>query len=229
MKATIYKTLLAAAISVSASQAMAAGDSLDVKVIGQIVPSSCSIAVGNGAVFDYGTIKAETLATDDYTMLGVKTTDFSLICEAPTKVALLTTDMRADSIVPLSGKQWSANGGIAVNSSLGLGDANGTHIGAWAMWMETSSIKADGNAVVPIATTSPTISSDWQVPNSGTTWLAQTGTYRSWASQGTLVPIALTTLTGTLSVQAGINKGSELDLTQSITLDGLANIQVYYI
>ncbi|HIE9359434.1 TPA: DUF1120 domain-containing protein [Klebsiella quasipneumoniae subsp. similipneumoniae] len=229
MKYKACKTLLSLTIALAANQAMAAGDSIDVKVIGKIVPSACSVAVGNGAVFDYGTIKAETLATDDYTILGVKTADFSLTCEAPTKVALLTTDMRADSTVALSGKQWNANGGIPVNSSLGLGDANGTHIGAWAMWMETSSIKADGNTVVPIETNSPTTNGNWQVPSSGTTWLAQKGIYTSWASPSTQIPVALTTLTGTLSVQAGINKGSELDLTQSITLDGLANIQVYYI
>ena len=88
MKTVFYKTLIAAALAVSASQAMAAGDSLDVKVIGQIVPSACTVAVSGGAVFDYGTIKAETLATDDYTMLGVKTADLSVTCEAPTKVAL---------------------------------------------------------------------------------------------------------------------------------------------
>ncbi|MCG3098285.1 DUF1120 domain-containing protein [Enterobacter sp. DRP3] len=231
MKTVFYKTLIAAALAVSASQAMAAGDSLDVKVIGQIVPSACTVAVSGGAVFDYGTIKAETLATDDYTMLGVKTADLSVTCEAPTKVALLTTDMRADSIVTISGKKWAANGGTVDTSvsSLGLGDANGAHIGAWAMWMEPATVKADGNSVIPIGTSTPLISADWGVPTSGTSWLAQTGFYKSWAAPGTLTPVALTTLTGTLSVQAAINKGSELDLTQSITLDGLANIQIYYI
>ncbi|ESN53175.1 DUF1120 domain-containing protein [Enterobacter sp. MGH 16] len=233
MKTVFYKTLIAAALAVSASQAMAAGDSLDVKVIGQIVPSACTVAVSGGAVFDYGTIKAETLATDDYTMLGVKTADLSVTCEAPTKVALLTTDMRAESVAAISGKKWAANGGTVdasgVASGLGLGDANGAHIGAWAMWMEPTTVKADGNSVTPITTTTPAISGDWQTPTTGTFWLAQTGQYKSWAAPGTLTPVALTTLTGTLSVQAAINKGSELDLTQSITLDGLANIQIYYI
>ena len=231
MKTVFYKTLIAAALAVSASQAMAAGDSLDVKVIGQIVPSACTVAVSGGAVFDYGTIKAETLATDDYTMLGVKTADLSVTCEAPTKVALLTTDMRADSVVAITGKKWAANGGTVDTSvsSLGLGNANGAHIGAWAMWMEPATVKADGNSVIPIGTSTPLISADWGVPTSGTSWLAQTGFYKSWAAPGTLTPVALTTLTGTLSVQAAINKGSELDLTQSITLDGLANIQIYYI
>ena len=231
MKHTACKALISLAIAFTANQAMAAGDSIDVKVIGKIVPSACTVAVSGGAVFDYGTIKAETLATDDYTMLGVKTADLSVTCEAPTKVALLTTDMRADSVVAITGKKWAANGGTVDTSvsSLGLGNAYGAHIGAWAMWMEPATVKADGNTVIPIGTNIPLISSDWQAPKSGTFWLAQTGFYKSWAAPGTLTPVALTTLTGTLSVQAAINKGSELDLTQSITLDGLANIQIYYI
>ena len=231
MKHTACKALISLAIAFTANQATAAGDSIDVKVIGKIIPSACTVAVSGGAVFDYGTIKAETLATDDYTMLGVKTADLSVTCEAPTKVALIVTDMRADSIVAITGKKWAANGGTVdtSGSKLGLGNANGAHIGAWGMWMEPTTVKADGNTVIPIATSTPLISADWQTPTSGTFWLAQTGTYRSWAAPGTLTPVALTTLTGTLSVQAAINKGSELDLTQSITLDGLANIQIYYI
>ena len=233
MKHTACKALISLAIAFTANQAMAAGDSIDVKVIGKIVPSACTVAVSGGAVFDYGTIKAETLATDDYTMLGGKTADLSVTCEAPTKVALLTTDMRADSVVAITGKKWAANGGTVdasgSTSGLGLGNAYGAQIGAWGMWMEPATVKADGNTVIPIGTNIPLISSDWQAPKSGTFWLAQTGFYKSWAAPGTLTPVALTTLTGTLSVQAAINKGSELDLTQSITLDGLANIQIYYI
>ncbi|MCG3098283.1 DUF1120 domain-containing protein [Enterobacter sp. DRP3] len=231
MKHTACKALISLAIAFTANQAIAAGDSIDVKVIGKIIPSACTVAVSGGAVFDYGTIKAETLATDDYTMLGVKNADLSVTCEAPTKVALTVTDMRADSKVTITGKKWAANGGTVDTSvsSLGLGDANGTHIGTWGMWMEPATVKADGNSVTPLSTGTPTINGDWGVPSTGTFWLAQTGSYTSWASPGTLTPVALTTLTGTLSVQAAINKGSELDLTQSITLDGLANIQIYYI
>ncbi|ESN53173.1 DUF1120 domain-containing protein [Enterobacter sp. MGH 16] len=233
MKHTACKTLIAVALALTANQAMAAGDSIDVKVIGKIVPSACTVAVSGGAVFDYGTIKAETLATDDYTMLGVKTANLSVSCEAPTQVALTVSDMRADSVAALTGKKWAANGGTVdasgVTSGLGLGDSNGAHIGAWAMWMEPGSVKADGNTVTTIVASKPTITGDWEAPSSGTFWLAQTIYYRSWAAPGTLTPVALTTLTGTLSVQAAINKGSELDLTQSITLDGLANIQIYYI
>jgi len=233
---TISKTLLATLLAAVAGQAMAEGDSVDVKVRGQFVPAACTTTVSGGGTVDYGTIKAETIAKDDFTMLPVKNLNLSIACEAPMKIALHTTDMRADSAVALAGKSWNvkAQSGAyeAGNSVLGLGKAGDKNIGSWAMWMEPDSIKADGNAVDVIAVNGFPAATDsaWVKPGSGTTWLAQTGdAYKSWAATGTTTPVALTTLNGTLSVQAGINKGSELDLTKTVTLDGMATIQVFYL
>ncbi|MEW5558768.1 DUF1120 domain-containing protein [Enterobacter asburiae] len=235
MKAVMRKTLLATMLAATAGQAMAAGDSVDVKVRGQFVPAACTTTVSGGGTVDYGTIKAETIAKDDFTMLAVKNLNLSIACEAPMKIALHTTDMRADSTVTLTGKSWNVKaqgGAYSSNTSLGLGKSGDKNIGSWAMWMEPDSIKADGNAVDVIAISGlPTATTDsWSKPGSGTTWLAQTGdSYKSWAATGTTTPIALTTLNGTLSVQAGINKGSELDLTKTVTLDGMATLQVFYL
>lgn len=236
MKAfVIQKTLLATLLITTASQAMAVGDSVDVKVRGQFVPAACTAKVSGNATVDYGTIKAETIVKDDFTMLPVKNLSLSIACEAPVKIALHSTDMRADSAVTLTGKSWNVKaqgGAYPAGEALGLGKAGDKNIGSWAMWMEPDSVKADGNAVDVISINGlPTsINNSWVKPTSGTTWLAQAGdTYRSWAAPGTLTPIALTNLTGTVSVQAGINKGSELDLTKTVTLDGMATIQVFYL
>ncbi|WP_312629316.1 DUF1120 domain-containing protein [Scandinavium sp.] len=232
MKAVMRKTLLAAVLAATAGQAMAAGDSIDVKVIGQIVPAACTANVTGGATVDYGTMKSSTLATDDFTMLDVKTLELSIACEAPVKIALKTQDMRSDSVVALTGKNWGMKAStVAANGKeLGLGSADGKNIGAWAMWMEPASVKADGNAVDALDTTgTPNASSTWTKAAGGAAWLATTGAYKSWGATGTVTPVALTTLTGTLSVQAGINKASELDLTKPVTLDGLATLQVYYL
>lgn len=235
MKKTVLATLLMAA----AGQAMAVGDSVNIKVRGQFVPAACSLAVDGGGTVDYGKIKAETIAKDDFTMLGVKTVGLSITCEAPTKLALHTTDMRAGSAVSMTGKAWNvkAKGGaysVDNNQSLGLGlgQDGGKNIGAWAMWMEPDAVKVDGSAVVPIGLVGlPTNTTDsWSKNNSGTTWLANAADiYYSWAKTGELTPLAVKTLTGTLSVQAGINKGSELDLTKAVHLDGMATVQVFYL
>lgn len=232
MKSVMGKTLLAVILATSAGQAMAAGDSIDVKVIGQIVPAACTANVTGGATVDYGTMKTSALSQDDFTMLGVKNLELSIACEAPVKIALKTQDMRSDSVVALTGKNWDMKATtVAANGKeLGLGSAEGKKIGAWAMWMEPASVKADGNAVDALNTTgTPNASSTWTKAAGGAAWLATDGAYKSWGATGTLTPIAVTNLTGTLSVQAGINKASELDLTKPVTLDGLATLQVYYL
>ena len=184
---------------------------------------------------DYGTIKVETIARDDFTMLAVKNLPLTISCESPIKVALHTTDMRASTVVPLIGKNWDvkvAPYDAGNGYELGLGSSNGKNIGAWAMWMEQDSIKADGKSVdVIVINGMPTeTNSVWSKSGTGTTWLAQSGDhYKSWAESSTLTPVAFTNLTGTLSVQAGINKGSELDLTKAVHLDGMATIQVFYL
>jgi len=232
MKLVMRKTLIAAVLVTCAGQAMAAGDSIDVKVIGQIVPAACTANVSGGATVDYGTMPASTLTADDFTMLPVKTLDLSIACEAPLKIALKAQDMRSESIVTLTGKNWDmkASTVAAGDKALGLGTAEGKNIGAWAMWMEPASVKADGNTVDALDTTgTPTSSSTWTKSAGGATWLATSGAYTSWGETGTVTPVALTTLTGTLSVQAGINKASELDLSKPVSLDGLATLQVFYL
>lgn len=223
----VKKTVLATALAFVAGQAMAAGDSVDIKVSGQFVPAACNLTLSGGGTVDYGTIKAETIAKDEFTMLDVKTLDLGITCEAATKLALHTTDMRADSVVLPTGKSWG-NGDSVGAKALGLGKDGGKNIGGWAMWMAEDTIKADGNPVAGIVLNS---ANRWFAPSDNkSTWLTPTGIYyRSWAAPGTDTPIALTTLTGTLSVQAGINKGSELDLTKAVHLDGMATLQVFYL
>ena len=233
----VKKTVLAAMLAATAGQAMAVGDSVDIKVRGQFVPAACNLTVSGGGTVDYGTIKAETIAKDDFTMLDVKTLDLSIACEAATKLALYSTDARSDSKVELAGKTWKvkAKGGAFSEtlSVLGLGKAGDKNIGSWAMWMEPDTLKVDTKAVDPISFTGMPAAGNpnsWVKPSSGVTWLSQTGdSYKSWATTGTLTPVAFKNLTGTLSVQAGINKGSELDLTKAVHLDGMATLQVFYL
>lgn len=168
-------------------------------------------------------------------MLDVKALDLSIACEAATKLALHVTDMRSDSALTLEGKNWNAKAaqlGARQRGALGLGKSGDKDIGAWAMWMEPDAIKADGKAVdfIGISSMPSAANSEWTKPDTGIAWLARSGdNYKSWAATGTFTPIAIKNLTGTLSVQAGINKGSELDLTKAIQLDGMATIQMFYL
>jgi type 1 fimbria pilin len=223
MKA-VQKTILASLLALSIGQAMAA-DSIDVKVIGTIVPAACTPALTGGATIDYGKILAGTIPQDDYKVLDIKTRDFSISCDAPTKVALQTTDMREGTNANPIGKvllNYSIGSGTNLN---GLNTADGKKIGAYAMQIANSGVKLDGS-VTPDTITSKDTGKTWTRYIYGSVLLP--GIY-SWAKSGELTPVAFTNMTGTLRVQAAINKGSELDLTKEIKLDGLTTIELVYL
>jgi len=51
----------------------------------------------------------------------------------------------------------------------------------------------------------------------------------SWGATGTTTPVSFTTLSGTMEIQAYLNKASELDLTKEVQLDGLTTIELVYL
>ena len=216
--------MLATLLAAIAGQAMAAGDSIDVKVTGQFVPPACVPTVAGGAVFDYGSIKAATLAVDNYTVLSAKKLDFNIVCDSPMKVAFKAVDQRKSSVVKTVGV--SVLGRTINNDSdilFGLGVDGTRNVGAFAMnivSMYTDEVRA-----------SPLVSQD--SGNSWTTddhmWLYSADNKLSAPSVDNTTPVAFTTLKGQISLQAALNKGSELDLTKITNLDGLTSIQMVYL
>ena len=137
----LAKILRAVVMTMAAGQAMAATDRVDVKVTGDIVPPACVPAVSGGAVFDYGGIKAASLAKDDYTVLDRKSLDFSVKCDSPTKIAFKATDGRpGTNVVPLN-KVLLTVAATANTPLYGLGAEGGKLIGAYRLMV--SSVKID--------------------------------------------------------------------------------------
>lgn len=225
MKA-VQKTILASLLALSIGQAMAA-DSIDVKVIGTIVPAACTPTLTGGATIDYGKILASNIPKDDYKILGVKSLDFSISCQAPTKVALQSKDMREGTNANPIGKQLLDYAAATATSVLrGLNTADGKKIGAYVIEIDGNSVKLDGS-VTPDNIYSQDAGKTWL--KSSITGLTSSTYISSWAKTGELTPTAFTNMTGTLRVQASINKGSELDLSKEIKLDGLTTIELVYL
>lgn len=221
-KLTIGTTLLA----MSASQAMAA-DSADVKVAGTIVPPACVPVIAGGAVFDYGGIKAASLAMNDYTVLNEMSRDFSITCESPVKIAIKSTDARKDSAVVPVGKKINSVVVVANDVFSGLGQEDGKNIGGYRMNLNPFSIVLDGNTSVKL---DPIRSSDGKAwSKSSSFWLSDDGMLSSFAVTGSLLPKEFTTLKAKIYVQAAINKGSELTLTKVNYLNGMTNLQIVYL
>lgn len=224
MKVITRKTLLAAFLSAVACRAMAVDDSVDIKVAGQIVPPGCVPTVAGGAVFDYGGIKAASLALDDYTILSAKNLKFTIVCDNPMKVAFKAVDQRKASVVQTIGK--SLLGRVIDDKSdilFGLGVDGTRNIGAFAM--NIIGMWADGVRAGSIVSVDS--GSTWASDNH--MWLYSSDNKLSAASLDKSTPVPFTILTGQISLQAALNKGSELDLSKITNLDGLTTIQMIYL
>ncbi|CAI0770467.1 DUF1120 domain-containing protein [Serratia quinivorans] len=234
MKKTLLATLLAAGAVFCASSAFAA-DSVDLKVIGTITPVACTPTLSGGGTVDYGTIKADTLKADAYTVLPIKSLDFSITCDGRTKVAVQAINGRIGSV---AGVTEGVTGGAVTpvafpdlhgsTGAVGLGLDGVAKIGGYGLTINPTSITADSIAVDAI-TWSGAGSTAWTKSTTGSIYNNVLGRRLSWAATGTLIPVTFKNMAAKLDVQAFINKTSELDITKPIKLDGLTTLELIYL
>lgn len=217
----------------------ALAESVDVRVIGTIAPAACTPTVSGGGTIDYGIIDGSTLSATEYTVLPLKEIDFSISCTAPAKVAIKGINGRPNSLA--GGVEGSAShsggtpvllpglGGVA--NVVGLGLDGTTKIGGYGIVFVPDSFTDNGTTVSFISQLgNPMITPAWTTYAAGSLYHAGTvERYTSWAESGKTVPVAIENLAGKMKVQAYLNKGSELDLTRPITLDGLSTLEVVYL
>jgi type 1 fimbria pilin len=93
MNALIKKGMLVTVLALSVNTAMAA-QSIDIKVTGKIIPSSCTPAFpSGGGIADFGTMKVASLNATSVTPLTErKDIPVSITCEEATRVAVKFTD-----------------------------------------------------------------------------------------------------------------------------------------
>lgn len=231
MMKSLQKTACALAVlAVTASSAFAA-DSVELRVTGTISPVACTPTLGGGGTIDYGTIAANTLSRDSYTVLDEKTVDFSIACDAPAKVAVMVTSARtaAPGITEFGDNGFgkvpegvTMSGGVTYVTGLG-GDGK---IGGYSLTMPAADILLDSGGADVIRKYAT--DTKWSAGGVGSLG-SDRKLHLSWADKGTLTPKAFTTMSGKLKAQAYINKSSELDLTQPVTLDGLSTIELVYL
>jgi len=207
------KKLMTASVIASALMApvlVHAATTADLKLIGTIVPTSCTPNFVGGSTIDYGNIAASALNSTAVTALPDKTTSLTITCSAPVKFALGVTDERAASLVAAAGK-------------FGLGVAtNNAKIGGYNIYLS--------NAIPDTGTTGILYSS-----NSGSSWGASAGDMgpillMAFNAGGTsIVPAPHQSITADVKFKAVIDKSANLPITSQINIDGLATIEVKYL
>jgi len=233
------KTSITALTLLALSHSALAADSVDVRVVGTIVPAACTPSFPGGAGVDYGTIVASSLNKTDYTVLNERAVEFAISCDAPTKVALRAINGRPNTAPTTSDGMYGfsvAPMGVALLGKsfpvgvAGLGLDGSKAIGGYALALNNSSFKADGAAITPIRQTFTNDPRTWSVSD-GTLFpvVVSQAPPVSWALAGQLTPVAFTQLSGQLRVQGFLNKVSEMDVSKPIYLDGLTTLEVNYL
>jgi len=221
------------------STSLWAGESIDLKLNGQIVPSACMASFNNGGVIDYGRIRADSLSRLGYTKLGIKTIKFNINCVERTVVGFGLLTGRPGTLAgnleiwpgfgmsPIDFNDF--NGPIKAEEAFvtGIGlDSKGNKIGGIGLNLNTAQeFLVDGEynyeLLVQIIDTNFSWKSRNQFLLGGLEYAVGFGSSPD--------PKEFKTLSGDIHVHAYLNKADELDLSQEINLDGLVTFELKYL
>lgn len=202
-----YLAALSSTALISVAPFALATSSTDLTVTGVITPQACTPSLSGGGMVDNGKISAKDLNQDKDTLLPPQTLQMTIACDAPTLFALDSTDNKAGT---------SSNGWFG----LGLTDA-GEKIGF--VYPTGQNPVADGNAVRMIE--SEDDGASWELRN----WLIPESLSAFAAASGPITPTTIKDLAMDLDVQTYIARADSLTLTDEVTLDGSATIEVKYL
>lgn len=195
--------------------------SITLSLIGRIVPTACVPTLTGGGVVDYGNVSASSLSTTTYTVLPEKQLAFNATCAAPMRIVLLVDDNRQGSVVP--GSVGAIDPAFTDEYNFGLGTASGVDVGGYTIGMMPGGESIDGARTETLTS-----------PDFGTSWATGGRALRhrsllAWGASAAAGPQTGTVFTGTLTVQAVVNKASALPLTAAVPFDGSATLSLVYL
>ena len=222
----IVKICATAALVLSyANSTFAANQSTDLKVQGTLTMGSCTPTLSSGGVVDYGKLSIATLDASAVNQMGEHDITLSLTCVSPTKVGFSVVDDRTDTVADTSP---NVNGFKATpGQEFGLGKtAGGISLGSFAMlpYSDSNDTFIDGLPGHLIIST-----------DNGATWSKSRGLLKNDGSETVSfanaddTPVALTTASDVIGVNAAIQDTTTLAITDDTSLDGQATISVVYL
>lgn len=185
-----------------------AASTVDLAVKGLIIPSACTPSLSSGGIIDHGKISAKDLRPDNPTLIGTHTMTVAVLCDGAIPFALNSIDNRADSSM--------------MREIYGLGFINGTQKLGWFQLTLQNAV-ADGVQMKTIASA-----------DGGNTWYDEKswepGVYMSVAdTAGGTQPTPVKELVAQMTVDTTIARTDSLDLSNEVTLDGSATLEVKYL
>jgi hypothetical protein len=206
-----HLSLLTAALLLTGTSSAFATSSTDLTVKGLITPNACTPVLAGGGIADHGKFSAKDLHPDKHTYLPEIIMPMTVSCDAATSFAINPIDNRAGT-------------GTAANY-FGLGLIN-TNEKLGHFRVIPRNVMADATHAQAILST-----------DGGETWLKE-GSTAFWgvnniwsvgAMGADIAPIAMKDLSLELRVRTGIAPTNSLTLTDEVTLDGSATLQIKYL
>lgn len=222
-----------AALGALFSASSHAAQTVDLTLVGELVPVVCDINLVGGSEVNYNTIPIAALSSTQAAPITpsmggadpVKT--MTVICAAPAQFAVKLLDNRSASV-----NTAVLTGGLPAGSTaaqlFGLGqDASATNIGAYIVTAKGADLSVDGAAGKMIIST-----------DAGTTWadsatgqLLNSSAWRmAWTpAAATPAPTPVTTVSQGLTLSAGIIATRDLNTSGAIALNGSLTLEVVYL
>lgn len=205
---TLLTTLATSALLLGSTATFAAS-TVDLLVKGKIIPAACVPELSSGGVIDHGKISAKELRPDSSTTIGSHLLNMTVTCDAPIQFAVHSIDNRAAS--------------ATVPRVYGLGFINGDQKLGWFTLALLNPVAEDSVVVQSIASR-----------DQGNTWYTSTvwepGLYMSVASMDDdTQPRPSQALRVGLQVETTIARTDGLDLSNEVTIDGSATLEVKYL
>ncbi|EJN09134.1 DUF1120 domain-containing protein [Herbaspirillum sp. YR522] len=191
-----------------------AGPSTELKVRGVIKPAACALTFANGGTVDVGVISKHLLNAERRTLLHDEKVNFTIACDAPTRVSLDLTDHR-------SGTAAAKASAKPPSFLFGLGQVDGKNVGAYTLSFDEPPL-ADQKTMRLVTADNQV---DWMrshsflLPNRRHSWTIH---------DNNNTPTAFSSMTGVIVLAPAIAPAKDLPTMDEIALDGLASFELNY-
>ena len=203
------------ALSMSWPHCASAGPSGELKVHGVIKPAACTLVFANGGKVDMGVISRRLLNAGQRNLLRDEPVNFTITCDAPTRVSLNLKDNRAGSAA--ASASWKP-----LPFLFGLGKVDSKNVGAYTLSFDERPL-ADQKPARMIATENKV---DWDKSHP----FLMPNRRHSWTTDDTRhIPTPFATLSGVIVLAPSVVPASELPSQDEIPLDGMASFELNYL
>ncbi|WP_213937847.1 DUF1120 domain-containing protein [Pseudomonas sp. dw_612] len=199
---------------------VAMAESVDLNVIGTIIPTSCIPAFAGGSTVDLRKISAATLSATTQTVLPARDISLYINCDAPAPVEVSVRDNRAPTKLP------GIHDGAGQNDPalfFGLGEINGMRIGGFALRQGVPEVDGAPQTLLTRTLANPT----WQLPTSSL--VRNAPALYSWGPNVATGPASARHHGFPMSLLPIIGPSNALPINDEIPLDGSVTFDMFYL